>query len=396
MTAYTRASRRQCGSGSCGTFGAFGSSLGCSAFAAHRWPGPAWAARWRSRLPRESSSSGFSGGAERCKVVTGACEDESFSSAFTAAADPCAGAAPALTLMTLTFGAPLASCGVATGGFSVFAFFFLPLPLPAGFLSFVGRCCFSRTDLASSLSPSCSRRFVTWLTSSGAFSPSAGDLRAPPQASTRAFRPSRSRTPRLSSLRRSRRAPDSISCASSCRFCARSAQAPSRDRIQRGRPAMCSTVVTVCSSLGRPACPYIRIARPTDCTKALGVAGTSTRCTRRTAKKLTPSEQVVASATITRSRSPRRLPGALKAASSSIVATSKGVSLAAATAWRCARSAPMPELLATSTSAFSGLAATAMATAWSLGAQAAMFARIRALLPLLPSCRLPKCTQRLQ
>mmetsp|Transcript_24326 Transcript_24326/g.72364 ORF Transcript_24326/g.72364 Transcript_24326/m.72364 type:complete len:725 (+) Transcript_24326:329-2503(+) len=407
--ACTRGSRRQCGSFST-TAGTFVSSLGCSPFVANRWPGRALP----RRLARVSSSSGLSGGAEPDQAATGACEAEPFSSAFTATAallpascgvatgcarGPAPATAPGFPLTGDALGDPLGdplgdALGDACGPpFRAFFLTLRPSFLNRGCAAL--RCCFSRTDLASSRSPSCSRKLVTWLTSSATFSPPA-TAAAMPQASTRAFKASRSWIPRLSSRRRSRRAPDSMTFASSCLRCARNAQAPRVERIQRGRPATCSTVVTVCSSLGRPACPCIRSARPTDCTKALGVAGTSTRCMRRTAKKLTPSEQVTESATITRNCSPRRLLGALKAASSSIVATAKGGSLAAATSRRWARSASRPELRATSTSAFSLLAATAWATAWSLGAQAAMFARMRALLPLLPSCRLPKCTQRLQ
>ena len=133
------------------------------------------------------------------------------------------------------------------------------------------------------------------------------------------------------------------------------------------------------------------MARPTDCTKALGEAGTSAKCSRRTARKLTPSEHCVASATMTperpsfakplaplRKRSPLRFAVELNlgaplqsgfrpsgSGNSSMVATPNGLSALDPSASelhvcffshekstrRCSKSARRPELRATSTKA---------------------------------------------
>jgi len=105
--------------------------------------------------------------------------------------------------------------------------------------------------------------------------------------------------PTFSSLRRKRFALACATCGSWCRR-ARYAQAPSVDRIHRGITETYIVVVTVRISSGRPSWPYIRIARPTACTKVLGHAGMSASMTRRTEKKLTPSPHCVLSAMSTR------------------------------------------------------------------------------------------------
>mmetsp|Transcript_135347 Transcript_135347/g.432758 ORF Transcript_135347/g.432758 Transcript_135347/m.432758 type:complete len:276 (+) Transcript_135347:2037-2864(+) len=139
----------------------------------------------------------------------------------------------------------------------------------------------------------------------------------------------------------------------------------------------------------------MRMARPTTCTRALGVCGTSARKTRRTPKKLTPSEHVDASATITRKRSPRRLLSAeLKAVYSSIVATPKPC--LAPKFCKCPRSADIPVRLSTKTRAFVASAAMSHAMMSSFGAHTWKFLSTRALLPFLPSWRLAKWTHTLQ